>query len=444
MAQTIQAVDLKKIDEIIDSSPLVRTHYVVFLLCFALFFCYGYCLQALALAVPLLAAEWQLPADSFGIALTAAVAGLGVMSVVAGSLGDRYGRRPFLILAALLIGAGCLGAVLSTGVTSLALWRLLSGIGLGLSLPNGMALIADFIPTRRRVVTMTLLSGGVAIGTIAAGLLAPALIAAGGWKLLFIVGGLLPMPLAAIMYFGLDESPKFLAKKHGISPALTALLGRMNIVSPDLGQPEGATAASPDQAPKVASILSYLDVSIPYWLVCALTGMYMYGLMNWTPVFFLNAGASEAEALRSVAYVNAGGFIAGFILSMLLDRSAGRVLLIPAASFAFATAVYLGTGSIIDAAGYSVAALLLGLSVGTSFIAIGLASRIYPSEILATAIGLAAAIASLGGVFGPLGGGWILAQGYPIGTSFSMLAVPGLVCVATTVALYFINRRRQG
>ena len=444
MTQNMQPFDLRKIDEVINESPLTRTHCMVFLLCFILFLCYGYCLQALALAVPILAEEWGIAADNFGIALTAAVASLGVMSVVAGSLGDRFGRRPFLILAALLIAAGCLGAVLSTNVTSLALWRLLSGIGLGLSLPNGMALIADFVPTRRRVVSMTLLSGGVAIGTIAAGLLAPALIAAGGWKLLFIVGGILPIPLAVIMYFSLDESPKFLAKKLGNSPELTSLLARMNIVIPDLGQGESAAPESSEQAVKSASIMSYLDVSIPYWLMCALTGMFMYGLINWTPVFFLNAGASEADSLRSVAFVNAGGFIAGFILSLILDRTAGRVLLVPAASFAFATAVYLGTGGIIDAAGYSVAALLLGLSVGTSFIAIGLASRIYPSEILATAIGLAAAIASLGGVLGPLGGSWIIAQGYPTGTAFGVLAVPALVCVAATVVLHFVNRRRQG
>jgi MFS family permease len=129
---------------------------------------------------------------------------------------------------------------------------------------------------------------------------------------------------------------------------------------------------------------------------------------------------------------------------LILDRSDKRELLVPAASFAFATAVYLGTGAIIDTAGFSIAALLLGLSVGTSFVAIGLASRIYPSEILATAIGLAATIASLGGVVGPLGGSWIIAQRYPVGTSFALLAVPALVALACAVILHFINRRRQG
>jgi AAHS family 4-hydroxybenzoate transporter-like MFS transporter len=441
MTQTIDRIDLKKIDEVIDSSPLNRTHYMVFFLCFLLFLCYGYCLQALALAVPLLATEWQVSADGFGIALTAAVAGLGVMSIVAGSLGDRMGRRPFLILAALLIGIGCLGSAFSTGLTSLALWRLLCGLGLGLSLPNGMALIADFVPTRRRVVSMTLLSGGVAIGTIIAGLLAPALIAAGGWKLLFIVGGIAPLPLAVIMYFLLDESPKFLAKKHGNSPALLAMLARMNIVLPDLGSAVSTTEESSSPVRASATMRSYLPLSIPYWIQCALTGTFMYGLMNWTPVLFLNAGASEADSLRSVAYLNAGGFAGGFILSMLLDRSKDRVLFVPAAAFAFAAAVYLGAGTLIATAGFSVTALLLGLALGTSFIAIGLASRIYPSEILATSIGLAAAIASLGGVAGPLAGSWIVAQGFPVGTSFALLAVPAVVCVVAVLALHFINQR---
>lgn len=441
MGNTINRVDLAKLDEVIDASPLTRTHYTVFFLCFLLFLCYGYCLQALALAVPLLAIEWQLPAGGFGIALTAAVAGLGVMSIVAGSLGDRFGRRPFLILAALLIGLGCLGSAFSTGLTSLALWRLLCGLGLGLSLPNGMALIADFVPTRRRVVAMTLLSGGVAIGTIIAGLLAPALIAAGGWKLLFIAGGIAPLPLAVIMYFGLDESPKFLAKKHGNSAAVSGLLGRMNITAPELGEAVSTVGESATSAPITATMRSFLPVSIPYWIQCALTGTFMYGLMNWTPVLFLSAGASEADSLRSVAFLNAGGFAGGFILSLILDRSKNRVLLVPGAAFAFAAAVYLGAGTLIADAGFSVTALLLGLALGTSFIVIGLASRIYPSEILATGIGLAATIASLGGVAGPLAGSWLVAQNLPIGTTFALLAVPAFICLAAAITLHLVNQR---
>lgn len=443
MKQNINRVDLAMIDEVLDESPLTRTHYMVFFLCFLVFLCYGYCLQALALAVPVLTAEWRLPADDFGLALTAAVAGLGVMSIVAGSLGDRFGRRPFLILAALLIGIGCLGSAFSTGLTSLALWRLLCGLGLGLSLPNGMALIADFVPTRRRVVAMTMLSGGVAIGTIIAGVLAPSLLAAGGWKLLFIVGGIAPLPVAALMYFSLDESPKFLAKKLGNSPALASLLGRMNIAVPEFGETTSETLESAAPVQASATMGSYLPVSIPYWIQCALTGTFMYGLMNWTPVFFLSAGGSEADSLRSVAFLNAGGFAGGFILSLLLDRSKDRVLLVPAAAFAFAAAVYLGAGTLIATAGFSITALLLGLALGTSFIVIGLASRIYPSEILATGIGLAATIASLGGVVGPLAGGWIVAQKYPIGTSFALLAIPAFVCLAAAITLHLVVSRRR-
>jgi len=443
MTKESTQVVLAKIEQQIDANPISGTQYLVFFFCFLLFLCYGYCLQALALVVPLLATEWKVSAGGFGIALTAAVAGLGVMSVVAGSLGDRFGRKPFLILAALLIGMGCLGAVLSTDVASLAVWRLLSGVGLGLSLPNGMALIADFVPTRRRVVAMTLLSGGVAIGTILAGVLAPALLASGGWKLLFIVGGLAPLPLALVMFFRLDESPKYLAAKHGKSPALVTMLARMNIAIPDLEKPVFAASEGSGLAPQAATMRGYLPVSLPYWVQCAVTGMFMYGIINWTPVVFLNSGASEAEALRSVAFVNGGAFAGGFILSLILDRSDKSVLLVPGGAFIFAVAVYLGVSILVPTVGYSATALLLGLALGTSLIVIGLASRIYPSEILATSIGVAAAIASLGGVAGPLAGGWIVAQSYPIGTSFGLLAVPALICVAASLVLHVVNRRRQ-
>lgn len=442
MRQETSGVDLTALEQAIDESALTRTHLITFFLCFTLFVCGGYCLQALALVVPLLAAEWHLPADGFGLALAAAVAGMGIMSFVAGSLGDRMGRRPFLILAALLIGIGGLGTVVSTGLTSLTFWRLLAGMGLGFALPNGMALIADLVPTRRRVVAMTLLSGAISVGTIAAGVLAPTLITAGGWPLLFVVGGIAPIPLVLVMYLWLDESPKFLAKKYGNSPSLIAMLGRMNISVPELGQAVTTAQDNSDPAPAAAaSMRSYLLISIPYWLQGAVAGMLVFLLINWTPVLFGNAGADEVDSLRSVAFINGGGFAAGFVLSLILDRSTKFVLLVPAVAFVMAAAVYLSAGAIAETAGYSVAALLLGFAVGPAFITIGLASRIYPSEILATAIGASSAIASLGGVVGPLAGSWLVGRTFPLGTSLGLLAVPAMICLASAVALHFSSGR---
>ncbi len=433
--------DLTGLERAMDASALSRTHLVVFLLCVILFICNGYCLQALALAVPILAAQWHVPPDAFGLALAAAVAGMGIMSLIAGSLGDRRGRRPFLILAALMLGVGSIGSMMSTGLTSLTVWRLVTGMGLGFALPNSMALIADFVPTRRRVVAMTLLSGAMSIGTIAAGLLAPTLLAAGGWKLLFAAGSFAPIPLALIMYFWLDESPKFLAKKHGNSPALTALLNRMSVVVPEISQAASTIGKSSAPSTTTASMRRYLPVSIAYWVQGAVAGMLMFLLMNWTPVLLLNAGASEAESLRSVAFINGGGFVSGLILSFILDRSAKRVLLVPAGAFAFAAAAYLSAGVVADIAGFSMVALLLGFAVGPAFITIGLASRIYPSEILATAIGASAAISSLGGVVGPLAGGWLVGRAFPIGTSMGLLAAPALLCLVSAVTLHLSSQR---
>lgn len=440
MNEQIGRIDLLGLDQAMDASALTRTHYMVFFLCFILFVCNGYCLQALALAVPLLAAEWRLPADGFGLALAAAVAGMGIMSLIAGSLGDRIGRRPCLILAAVFIAIGSLGSAMSTELTSLTLWRLLAGFGLGFALPNSMALIADFVPMRRRVVGMTLLGGAMSAGTIAAGLLGPALVSAGGWKLLFIVGGIAPIPLALAMYFWLDESPKFLAKKYGNSPVLAAMLGRMNIVVPEVHQ--SATTVIDDTAPvpEAATLRRYLPVSIPYWIQGAVAGMLMFLLINWAPVLFVRAGASEAEALRSVAFINGGGFIAGLVISLILDRSKKLVLLVPAAAFALSTVVYLSAGTIAQTVGFSVVALLLGFAVGPAFITIGLASRIYPSQILATAIGISAALSSLGGVVGPLAGGVLISRNLSFEYTLGVLAAPALSCLIVAVALHLASR----
>lgn len=158
---------------------------------------------------------------------------------------------------------------------------------------------------------------------------------------------------------------------------------------------------------------------------------------------FVRAGADQAEALRSVAFINGGGFAAGLILSLILDRSKKFVLLVPAAAFIFAIAVYLGSGVLVETAGFTMVALLLGFALGPSFIMIGLASRIYPSRILGSVIGVTTAAISLGGVAGPLFGSWIIRRGFSIEISLALLAAPALACMVVAVALHFASVRMR-
>ena len=69
----------------------------------------GYDLAALPLALPHIVRELGIPAANFGFALSAVLVGLGAGAVLLAPIGDRYGRRPTIIITVALIGLATMG-----------------------------------------------------------------------------------------------------------------------------------------------------------------------------------------------------------------------------------------------------------------------------------------------------------------------------------------------
>jgi MFS family permease len=82
----------------------------VYLLCALIVLLDGYDLQAMGLAVPTLARDWQLATPTFSYALSASLLGLGLGSAFIAPWGDRLGRRPLLLV---LMGSGIGGVIMA-------------------------------------------------------------------------------------------------------------------------------------------------------------------------------------------------------------------------------------------------------------------------------------------------------------------------------------------
>ena len=110
----------------------------------------GIDLQSLPLLSPEILEEWGLDREEFGLALTAALAGMAFGSFGGGWLGDRWGRLKALYLAALIFGASTIAAAYANDVATMAAVRFLGGLGFGAGYPNALALVNDWIPARVR------------------------------------------------------------------------------------------------------------------------------------------------------------------------------------------------------------------------------------------------------------------------------------------------------
>lgn len=145
--------------------------------------------------------------------------------VLVGHLGDRYGRRPAMLLTVILMGVATVGIGLlptyaAIGVAApvfLVLLRLLQGMGAGAELAGAMTLVAEFAPPRRRGLMTSLVlaapPAGIVLATGAflwAASLGDQVLLDWAWRLPFLASAVL-FALAIFIRVKLEESPEYLA-----------------------------------------------------------------------------------------------------------------------------------------------------------------------------------------------------------------------------------------
>lgn len=166
-----------------------------------------------------------------GLAGAAYVLGAVLGALLFGWLADRWGRRRlfFVTLAVYIMATGATAA--SWDVWSFALFRFLTGAGIGGEYSAINSAVQELIPARVRGHTDLAINGsfwaGAAIG--AAGsivLLDPAVFDADtGWRICFFAGAILGLFIFA-MRFWIPESPRWLMT-HGRHREAEALLARI-------------------------------------------------------------------------------------------------------------------------------------------------------------------------------------------------------------------------
>ena len=376
----------------------------------------GYDLNAMALAVPRLEGALGLAPTSFGFVFTALLVGIGVGGAVLAPFGDRYGRRALIVAGCAATGLFTLATTTASTVTTFFIWRALTGIALGMALPNVSALSAELAPERLRATIMAAVSAGIPLGLAIAGIFAPEVIALGGWQALFVVPGAFALGLALLLWLTLD-------------PGLPA--ARNN---PGSGLPQLALFRAP----------WLLPFSV-FAAMLAINALNLYLLNSWLPTVLPQAGFSLDLGARIAGIVQFAGLGIGILASFGIDRwrpSATLALMFGAMAASF-LAVSL---SAPDATRWT---LLLSVGVGGAsaggMALPALCAYLFPARQLSSAIGMGVMVARLGAFAGPLVGQWILdAEGGPQ-AYFLAAAVPAILCalIALAVPAALAVRRRE-
>src|SRR5467141_1678240 len=187
----------------------------------------GFDVQAIGFVAPALTQDWHIDPTALGPIFGAGLLGMLFGSMLLSILADRIGRRPVLVGSTTFFSLCMLGTAAAVSVQQLVVLRFLAGLGIGGVMANAVALASEYSPQRQRASLLMWISCGFTGGAIAGGLLSAALIPWGGWRSVFLIGGILPLGIAGVMYWRLPESLLFLSLQQGTHDRLKELLRRI-------------------------------------------------------------------------------------------------------------------------------------------------------------------------------------------------------------------------
>ena len=385
-----------------------------------------------------------------GLASSAYLAGAVIGALFFGWLTDRLGRKKlfFITLAVYLVATAA--TAFSWNLWSFALFRFLTGAGIGGEYTAINSTIQELVPARVRGWTDLAINGSFWLGAAmgAAGsivLLDPALFAPDlGWRLAFAIGATLSLVIL-FMRLWLPESPRWLAT-HGRLPEAEAIVAG---IEADFRQRGHVLAPGPFATIKLrsrthtplrqvfATLLGSQRQRTYVGLTLMASQAFFYNAIFFTYALILTDfyGVPADQVGWYILPFAAGNFLGPALLGRLFDTLGRRIMI---------TSTYAASGVLLTITGYLFVADLVsvrGLTLCWSvifFFASAAASSAYltvsetfPLEIRALAIAFFYAIGTgIGGVIGP----WLMGvlietgsrqsvyAGYLLGASLMLVA----------------------
>lgn len=430
------------VSRIIDQPRLGRLQVLVIALCSAAAVIDGFDMLLMAFAASSIAQKLDVDVSAFGTVFGLTSFGLMIGSLAFGSVADRAGRKPMIVLAMTIIGLCSLLTPFTQSFTQLLVVRFFAGIGLGGLMPNIIALTAEYSPRQWRATVITVMFSGVSFGAILAGILSAALFGVWGWQVVFYLGGALPFLLAFAFLLFLPESLSFLIVRKASSARSLRTLRRLD-PGTQYGEDVKLTlfgGQSGGGSVRLANLFSQgrAQVTPLLWLIFFCNLLVWFFLTNWLPTILQGASFSRERAALATALLYAGGLVGGLVLGWMVDKrmSYGKLGLVYLVASLCVVAV--GVTAAVDSPFILPSLFAAGFFVGGAQYAINaLAANFYPTQLRSTGIGWALGIGRLGSILGPGLGGVLLASGWRIDQLIGVLGLPALLAgfAATTIGL---------
>ncbi|QHG72286.1 MFS transporter [Ensifer adhaerens] len=315
-------------------------------------------------------------------AMTIGFLAMAFASIAWGSLSDRWGARPIVLIGSVLLAVSLMAA---SWTTSLVAFQILFGVVVGTAtaaiFAPMMACVTGWFDTHRSL-AVSLVSAGMGMAPMTMSPFAAWLVSAYDWRTALQI---IALVVAVIMI-----PVSFLVRQ---APALA----------------DGAAAASPEEEPHSSRTTSQVLKS-PLFIILLLTNFFCCathsGPIFHTVSYAITCGIPVMAAVSIYSVEGLAGMGGRVVFGLLGDRfGAKRVLVLGLLAQAFGALAYVfaaGLGSF-----YAVAALFGFIYAGVMPLYAVLARENFPLRMMGTVIGGTAMAGSLGMATGPIAGGLI-------------------------------------
>lgn len=429
-----------KLKDLIDNHTMSIYQIIIVALCFVLNMNDGIDVLTVSFTGSEIMKEWGLSNTQLGAIFSAGLAGMTAGAIFLAPFGDKIGRRKVFLISLSLITSGMLGIYVAGAYWQVLVCRILTGLGIGGILPTMAAATSEFSNNKTRDFNVGLIQGGWPLGAIFTGFFINAMMPDHGWRFIFLVAGLVSLAMLIAVYVFMPDSLAFLSRDYSqkSQDEINHLLKKMGHppVSEKNFQTLKAvpTANSQYSTPKIQNPTwkdlfqpEYKASTLRLWAGIFFGFLTLYTLMSWVPNIAKVAGLPAEQATYVGIALNLGAFVGVVAMGLFISKFGIRKVMLGFMLIAFAIMI-----------AYANLSLSFGLMFGLIFF-IGFfvqggfnaffpaATRIYPSEVRSTGVGIAFGVGRFGAILGPQIFGILRDWGMSIPMLFTLFSLPLLV-----------------
>ncbi len=423
-----------KLKDLIDISPMSAYQVVVVALCFILNMNDGIDVLVVSFTGSEIMKEFALSNTQLGAIFSSGLAGMTAGCLLLAPFGDKIGRRKVFLISIALITTGMLGIYMAHAYWQILLCRIITGFGIGGILPTMASATSEFSNNKTRDFNVGLIQGGWPLGAILTGFFINAMMPEHGWRYIFLIAGLISLMMFMAVYAFMPDSLAFLSKKqtkevHSEINNLLTKLGHPSISDAGFRMSDTDNLEAINRNPPLKDLFlpEYKTSTIRLWLGIFFGFLTLYTLMSWVPNIAKEAGMPSEQATYVGIALNLGAFTGVIAMGLFISRFGVKRVILSFMLIAFAIMIMYANLKLTFGIMFALI-FFIGFFVQGGFNAFfPTATRIYPSVMRSTGVGLAFGIGRFGAILGPQIFGILKDSGMEITTLFTLFSLPLLV-----------------